>query len=76
MGAMTDKIKGKAKEIEGKLTGDRVRTGQGKVEGAKGEAGMKAQRAKSRVKGAAARAKARVKRATSRTRAKSRARAY
>jgi uncharacterized protein YjbJ (UPF0337 family) len=74
MGAITDKLKGKAKEIEGKLTGDRVRTGQGKVEGAKGDVEAAAQRASDRVRGAAHRAKARVKSSAAKARAKTRRR--
>jgi uncharacterized protein YjbJ (UPF0337 family) len=32
MGAITDKLKGKAKRLEGRLTGDRVREVQGSIE--------------------------------------------
>lgn len=32
MGAITDKLKGKAKKLEGRLTGDRVREAQGSIE--------------------------------------------
>ena len=35
---LTDKAKGKAKEFEGKATGDKQREAEGKVEQAKGEA--------------------------------------
>jgi len=37
MGAKTDKIKGKAQQLEGKLTGDKVRIAQGTVTLAKGQ---------------------------------------
>lgn len=74
MGAITDKIKGKAKELEGKLTGDRVRSGQGKVEGAKGDVEIKGRRVADRARGAASRAKARISRATARPRARAKTR--
>ena len=32
MGAISDKVKGKAKQVEGRLTGDRVREMQGAAE--------------------------------------------
>ena len=35
---LTDKAKGKAKEFEGKATGDKQREAEGKVDQAKGEA--------------------------------------
>ncbi len=43
MGSTGDKIKGKAMQVEGKLTGDKVRQGQGALKEAKGkvEAGVK-----------------------------------
>ncbi len=50
MGAKLDKIKGKAKELEGRLTGDKLRTAQGKATQTKGS-----------VKGVAARVAAKVK---------------
>jgi uncharacterized protein YjbJ (UPF0337 family) len=37
MGAIIDKLKGKAKRLEGRLTGDRVRETQGAVEETKGK---------------------------------------
>jgi len=37
MTARTDKIKGRVKQIEGKLTGDKVRVAQGTVQRAKGD---------------------------------------
>jgi uncharacterized protein YjbJ (UPF0337 family) len=39
MGATAMKIKGKLKEIEGKVTGDRVRQAEGKVEEVAGKIG-------------------------------------
>jgi uncharacterized protein YjbJ (UPF0337 family) len=57
MGATFDKLKGKAKQAEGRLTNDRIREGQGKLEEAKAE-----------VEGAASRAAARVKRGVRRMR--------
>jgi uncharacterized protein YjbJ (UPF0337 family) len=37
MRAKMDKLKGSAKQIEGKLTGDKIRTAQGTVQRMKGE---------------------------------------
>ena len=37
MSAKSDKIKGRAKQIEGKLTGDEVRVAQGTLQRAKGD---------------------------------------
>lgn len=37
MGAIADKIKGKAKQIEGKLTGDDELVAQGRMQQAKGD---------------------------------------
>lgn len=51
MGALSDKIKGKAKQVEGRLTGDRVREAQGSIQKTKGD-----------VEGAAARAGRDIKR--------------
>lgn len=59
MGAISDKVKGKAKQVEGRLTGDRVREMQGAAEETKGD-----------VKGAVNRAVTRVKAGVTRTRAK------
>lgn len=36
MGEMTDKIKGKAKQLEGRLTGDKSRIAEGMVDETKG----------------------------------------
>jgi len=67
MGATIDKIKGRAKQLEGKLTGDKVRAAQGKAERTKGDLESAAARAVRRAKGlidqAAARAKAELDRA-------------
>ena len=56
MGTMSDKIKGKAMQIEGKLTGDKLRTAQGvvkekqgQVEGAVTRAGRKLKRAARKI---------------------------
>jgi uncharacterized protein YjbJ (UPF0337 family) len=72
MGRM-NKLKGKAKEAEGRLTGDKLRQGQGKVEAAKGDAEIKGKRAAGKVRGALSRAKASVKRAGARVKSKTRA---
>jgi uncharacterized protein YjbJ (UPF0337 family) len=45
-----DKLEGKAKEAEGKLTGDKVREGQGKAEHAWGEAKEGADEARDKVR--------------------------
>ena len=37
MGAIIDKLKGRAKRVEGQVTGDRVREAQGVVEETKGK---------------------------------------
>ena len=68
MGATMDKLKGKAKQIEGKLTGDRVRTAQGTAEKAKGDLEGAANRAAARVKAGARRVKGKIDRAVSRAR--------
>ena len=66
MGAIADKIKGTAKQIEGKLTGDKVRQAQGTVEKTKGKVEGAASRTVRRVKAKVetARARSRVRRAT------------
>ena len=46
MGAIKDKLAGTAKKIEGKLTGDRVRTAQGSVQKTKGDVEGKLDKAK------------------------------
>jgi uncharacterized protein YjbJ (UPF0337 family) len=75
MGAIIDKIKGKAKRAEGRLTGDKVRSTQGTVEEKKGDVGIKAGNAKARVRAGASRAKAKIERGVNRARAKTRTRA-
>jgi uncharacterized protein YjbJ (UPF0337 family) len=63
MGAIGNKIKGKLKKAEGKLTGDKLRETQGKAQDAAGTVGMKA-------KGAAAKAKLKAKSVKARVGAK------
>jgi uncharacterized protein YjbJ (UPF0337 family) len=50
MGATIDKIKGKAKQIEGLLTGDKLRTAQGTAEKTKGDLESAASRVVRKVK--------------------------
>lgn len=69
MGAIIDKVKGKAKQIEGRLTGDKLRTAQGTVEKKKGDVKGIGQRTSARVKAGVRRAKAKVQRGTARARA-------
>ncbi|HMG57754.1 MAG TPA: hypothetical protein VK601_29840 [Kofleriaceae bacterium] len=66
MGAITDKLKGKAKRLEGRLTGDRVREAQGAVEETKGKVEGAIAGLKDRVSAGVADARARraAKRAT------------
>ena len=59
MGTTTDKIKGKAMQVQGKLTGDRVRTAegvlkekQGQVEGVVARAGRKLRRVARKIRNA------------------------
>jgi len=59
MGAISDKLKGKAMQIEGKLTGDNVRMAegvvrekQGQVEGAVARAGRKLKRVARKIRNA------------------------
>jgi len=66
MGALTDKIKGKAKEIEGRVTGDRIRTAEGKAQKAKGDAEGAVGRVTDNVRGKVAKAKAKIRRASGR----------
>jgi uncharacterized protein YjbJ (UPF0337 family) len=62
MGSIMDKLKGKAKEVEGRVTGDKVRTAQGKASQAKGEAKGIAERASAKVKAGVSRAKSKIQR--------------
>jgi uncharacterized protein YjbJ (UPF0337 family) len=61
MGAITDKIRGKAKQIEGKLTGNRVLVAQGTAEEAKGNVEAAASRVARKVTSAVRGVKTRVK---------------
>jgi uncharacterized protein YjbJ (UPF0337 family) len=70
MGSMMDKIKGKAKEIEGRLTGDKLRTAQGKAGQARGEVKGVAERTSARVKAGVSRAKGKIQRGRARAKAK------
>jgi uncharacterized protein YjbJ (UPF0337 family) len=65
MGAKTDKIKGRAQQIEGKLTGDKVRVAQGTVERTKGQIEGVVARFASKVKKGVRRAEAELRRAGS-----------
>ena len=70
MGAISDKsdkIKGKAKQVEGRLTGDRQM--QGAAEDTKGDVKGAVDRAVTRVKAGVTRTKAKIQRGASRTRA-------
>jgi uncharacterized protein YjbJ (UPF0337 family) len=72
MGAITDKIRGKAKQIEGKLTRNQVLVAQGTAQEAKGNleaAGSRvARKATSAVRGVKARVKAELARSDRGTR--------
>jgi len=70
MGSILDKIKGKAKEMEGRLTGDKLRTAQGKATTAKGEVKGMAERASSRVKAGVSRTKGKIQRGRAKAHAK------
>jgi len=61
MGAMSDKIKGKAKQIEGRLTGDKVREAQGSVQKTKGDVEGAASRAGRDIKRGARKVKRNIK---------------
>lgn len=50
MAGLGDKLAGKAKETEGKLTGDKAREVQGKAQGAKGTVKQKGEEVKNRLK--------------------------
>lgn len=64
--ANADKIKGKAKELEGRLTGDRVRQVQGALEKTKGN--VEGEVASARYRARARRDEAKAKRAAKRAR--------
>jgi uncharacterized protein YjbJ (UPF0337 family) len=74
MGALIDKIKGKAKQLEGRLTGNRVLAAQGTAEKAKGDlegaASRVARQVKRAVRGMTGRAKAALARSDRGTRAR------
>ena len=74
MGALIDKIKGKAKQLEGKLTGNNVLVAQGTAETAKGNlegaASRVARKVKRAVRGVTSRAKAERARSDRGTRAR------
>ena len=83
MGAIGDKIIGTAKKIEGKLTGDKLRTAQGSAQKAKGDIEGAVSRVAGKVKAGARkvrakisatvdRASAKVERGAARTRARTR----
>jgi uncharacterized protein YjbJ (UPF0337 family) len=61
MGAMMDKAKGRLKKIEGKVTGDKVRTAQGSVEEGVGDVELEGGSAVDNVKAGVSRAKAKIK---------------
>ncbi len=61
MGAMMDKAKGRLKKIEGKLTGDKVRSVQGSIEETKGDVELQGESAMDNVKAGVSRAKAKIK---------------
>lgn len=63
MGATTDKIKGRAQQIEGKLTGDKIRMAQGTATRAKGKVEGAARRISRKVKAGVRRATAGMRRA-------------
>ena len=70
MGAIGDKIKGKAMKAEGRLTDDKVRSTQGSAKKAKGDAEGLVGRATRKVKGVARNAQRKVQGATTRIKSK------
>ncbi len=50
MGAISDKLKGKAKKVEGRVTGDKVRETQGAAQETKGDIEGAVDRAKFRAR--------------------------
>ena len=70
MGATSDKLKGRVKQIEGKLTGDKLRMAQGTAQKTKGDIEGAAASVVRDVKGRFGRAKAAVTRAVRSTRAR------
>jgi uncharacterized protein YjbJ (UPF0337 family) len=67
MGAIKDKIVGTAKQVEGKLTGDKVRSAQGGAQKAKGKIEAGASRMAAKVKAAGRKIEDKVRAATART---------
>ncbi len=70
MGSIGSRIKGKAMKVEGKLTGDKVRRGQGAVVEGKGKAEGVIERVGRKAKGAAERVRGKVANKLDKTRAK------
>ena len=50
MGAISDKLKGKTKQAEGRVTGDKTRETQGKAEETKGDFESAVERTKNRAR--------------------------
>jgi uncharacterized protein YjbJ (UPF0337 family) len=61
MGATSDKIKGKAKQVEGRLTGDKLREAQGAAQKTKGDVEGAASRAGRDIKRGARKVKRNIK---------------
>lgn len=57
MGAIGNKIKGTLKKVEGRVTGDKVREAQGKVQETAGSVGLKVKAGAAKVKAKARAAK-------------------
>ncbi len=74
MGAITDKIRGKAKQIEGRLTGNKLRETEGHATEAKGDIKAAGRRVSNSVRAGMSRAKGKVQRARAKAAVKSRAR--
>jgi uncharacterized protein YjbJ (UPF0337 family) len=74
MGSTMDKIKGKAKELEGRLTGDKLRIAQGKATTKKGQVKGVAERGSAKVKAGVSRAKGKMQRGRARAKMSSRVR--
>ncbi len=72
MGAIMNKLKGKAKQFEGRVTGDKVRTAQGTFEETQGDIGIAARGAVDKVKAGARKVAATVQGGTNRARNRSR----
>lgn len=72
MEAIKDKIVGAAKKIEGKLTGDKLRTAQGTAQQTKGKIEGRVASAASKVKAGARKIKNAVTAKTARARARTR----